>query len=537
MRIVMIGPFGLQPKMTMRVRALPLAQALAARGHQVTLLLPPWSHPPHSGQRWVEEGVTVENVVLPPAIPLLGHLVIAGRLLRRALALRPDVVHCFKPKAYAGLAAWGLWWLRRLGLVRLRLAVDSDDWEGFGGWNDLEPHAWPQKRFFAWQERWGLRHHDALTVASRTLQSIAWSLVVPPARVWYVPNGVRQQQIAASEAQTAGRAGRIVLLYTRFFEFGLARVVEAFRQIHQVRPETRLLVVGRGLYGEEQQFLELCRAAGLAQAVEYAGWVETEALPDYFARADVAIYPFDDTLINRTKCAVKLLDLMAAGVPVVAEAVGQNAEMIEHGVSGLLVPPDDGAALAAVVIRLLDDAAWRARLSRGAQERIKTHLTWEHLAVQVERAYQEAGQMNSAPWRQAIDTTLKRLRRWPLVYHWLPLLAWMGIIFWLSSQPEPISLSESWLETLVGKIGHLIGYAGLGLLWWRALSARWLKSEQQKWAAAFVLSVLYAASDEYHQTFVPGRSGRLTDVLIDAAGTALALWLLCRWRKRGSART
>lgn len=388
MRIVMIGPFGLRPKTTMSVRALPLAKALVARGHRVALLLPPWSWPEHSGQKWEEDGVTVENVALPPGFPLLWHLLIAGRLVRRALALCPDVVHCFKPKAYAGLAAWLLWWLRRLGLIRVRLAVDSDDWEGFGGWNDLEPYSWAQKRFFDGQERWGLRHNDALTVASRALQSIAWSLGVPPERVWYVPNGKSESQIAEGEPQITRREGKTVLLYTRFFEFGLERVVAAFRQMHEARPRVRFLVVGQGLFGEEDRFLELCQAAGLREAVEYiGGWVEAEALEGYVARTDVAVYPFDDTLINRTKCAVKLLDLMAAGVPVVAEAVGQNAVTIEHGMSGLLVPSGDGAAFAAAVVHLLDDPDLRARLGRGAQRRIRDHFTWERLAIQVERAY------------------------------------------------------------------------------------------------------------------------------------------------------
>jgi len=387
MRVVMIGPFGLRPKTTMRVRALPLAKALAARGHEVTLLLPPWSCPEDSGQRWIENGVVVENVALPPHIPLLTHLLLTGWLVRRALALHPDVIHCFKPKAYAGLSAWVLWQLKRLGLARPRLVVDGDDWEGFGGWNDLEPYSWAQKRFFAWQEQWGLCHNDALTVASRTLQSIVWSLGVPPERVLYVPNGTSKARIVDRQPRKDSAEEKTVLLYTRFFEFQLERVVAVFQRIYKARPDVRFLVVGKGLFGEETRFLELCRTAGLAGAVEYTGWVEAEALPGYFVQADVAVYPFDDTLVNRAKCAVKLLELMAAGVPVVAESVGQNAVTVEHGASGLLVPSGDEAAFAAAVIRLLDTPGMRQRLGHGAQRRLKQSLMWERLAVQVEHIY------------------------------------------------------------------------------------------------------------------------------------------------------
>jgi glycosyltransferase involved in cell wall biosynthesis len=340
--------------------------------------------------------VRVENVMLPPEIPVLRHVVITYRLVRRVLALRPDAIHCFKPKAYAGLAAWTLWWLQRLGLAGARLVVDSDDWEGFGGWNELEPYSWAQKQFFAWQERWGLRHNDALTVASRTLQSIAWSLRVPPELVWYVPNGIGRLQIVDGQPRTVHREGKTVLLYTRFFEFGLERVVSAFRQVREMRPVVRFLIVGQGLFGEETRFLELCHAAGLAEAVEYVGWNGVRSLPGHFERTDVAVYPFDDTLVNRTKCAVKLLELMAAGVPVVAEAVGQNTATIEHGVSGLLVPPGDGAAFAAAVVRLLDDPDLRERLSRGARHCVRESFTWEHLSSWVERAY-------TGSWDSSVD--------------------------------------------------------------------------------------------------------------------------------------
>lgn len=133
---------------------------------------------------------------------------------------------------------------------------------------------------------------------------------------------------------------------------------------------------------------------------------------------------------------------------------------------------------------------------------------------------------------QTIEAALKQLRQQPLIYYWLPLLAWMGIIFWFSSQPQPFEMPESWQQELVGKAGHVVGYAGLGLLWWRALAAHRSISERRVLALAFFLTVLYAISDEYHQTFVPGRSGSLMDVLIDAAGAGIGLWLLHRWRKR-----
>ncbi|HHS98268.1 MAG TPA: glycosyltransferase [Chloroflexi bacterium] len=380
MRIVMVGPFGLRPRGTMSVRALPMARALVRRGHQVTLLLPPWQNPEDAGRRWEEDGVSVDNIPLPSVPPPLFHLATALRLTRRALALQPDAVHLFKPKAYSGLTHWLL--ARRPRHRRPRLVVDTDDWEGPGGWNDLAPYTPLQRFFFAHQERWGLTHADAVTVASRTLESLVWAMGVPPARVFYVPNGIPDPDLRAVPS-----AKPTVLLYTRFFEFPAGRVVALMARVRERVPSARLLVVGKGLFGEEDGFLRKIRAAGLGGAVEFLGWVEPRRLGEAFSRAALAIYPFDDTLVNRTKCPVKLLDLLAAGMPVVAEAVGEIREMIRHGETGWLVEPGDGEGFAEAVVHLLREPSLRRRLGEAAAREVRHRRSWERLVETVERAY------------------------------------------------------------------------------------------------------------------------------------------------------
>ena len=156
MNIVFVGPFGLQPKGTMSVRALPLARALVQRGHAVTVLIPPWDDPERAGQRWQDNGVQVVNLPLPPGLPLLFHLWLAWLLVIRVLKLRPHAVHFFKPKAYAGLTHLALLGLQQVGLCSsARLVVDADDWEQ--AWNERLPYSWWQKRIFARQEAEGSR--------------------------------------------------------------------------------------------------------------------------------------------------------------------------------------------------------------------------------------------------------------------------------------------------------------------------------------------------------------------------------------------
>jgi glycosyltransferase involved in cell wall biosynthesis len=406
MRVVMIGPFGLKPRGTMNVRALPMAKALAARGHAVTVLLPPWQNPEDGGRCWEEDGVAVENIHLPPRLPGLFHLLTAFRLTRRALTLTPDVVHLFKPKAYSGLAHWLLAHLPR----RPRLVVDTDDWEGPGGWNEIGGYSFAQRRFFAWQERWGLTRADAVTVASRALESLVWAMGVAPDEVFYVPNGVLKTQDAGSRMQDVenDQSGSLplascILLYTRFFEFPVSRVIDVLTRVRERVPDAQLLVVGKGLFGEEEELFRLAEQVGFALTnhesritdhelrfttdIAYLGFVPAENLPAAFAQATIAIYPFDDTLVNRCKCAVKLCDLLAAGVPVVAEAVGQNREYVRHGETGLLVEPGDVDGFAAAVVRLLEDAPLRERLGSAAARDLRERFAWEQLVEVVERAY------------------------------------------------------------------------------------------------------------------------------------------------------
>ncbi len=418
MKVVMVGNFGLWHKGTMGVRALPMAKALVERGHRVTLVVPPWDSPDDSGQEYVLDGVAIANVKLPPRLPLLFHAPMTLRLFRRALAEKADVVHIFKPKAYSGLVAMVLWLLKRFGLSKSRLVLDADDWEGWGGWNELESFPWIVKWFIAWHERWGLRHNDTVTVASRELESIVHGLGVPAHRIHYVPNGCWQPSVTSGSRPPAPvpcppsppphpPSPPTVLLYTRFFEYPLSRVVEVFSRVKDAVPEAKLLVVGEGLHGEENELQQLLRVAELERDATFAGWVRPEELPAYFALAGVAIYPMDDTLLNRAKCPMKLVDLMVGGLPVVAERVGQTAEYIRDGESGVLVPPNRPAEFAEAVVGLLNDPARGEALGARARQRVLQTFDWRNLVESVESAYAPDRDRRLAP-KQRGEGTAKR---------------------------------------------------------------------------------------------------------------------------------
>jgi glycosyltransferase involved in cell wall biosynthesis len=398
-RITMLAPFGIRPKGTLSARMLPLAQALVRRGHCVSIVAPPVQNPQDAGRRDVYAGVPVIHTPLPAGPASVASQVLS--LVRATLSERPDVLHLFKPKGYSGLAALLLRALR----PSLSLVLDTDDWEGWGGWNDLLPYPRSAKTLFAWQERDLPRRADSVTVASRTLQAQVWGFGVSPERVFYVPNGVARienEKLRIEKAPEINARFSIlnsqfsILLYTRFWEFDVRDLVAALVPVAAACPAARLLVVGRGERGEERELLRLAERAGVLWAIDYRGWAEPEQIPALLAAADLALAPMDDTLINRARSSAKLLELMAAGLPIVAGRVGEAAEYVEDGRSGMLVAPGDPAALARATLALLADAPLRERLGQGARARVAGHYTWDGLAPVAEHAYALARRLRSA---------------------------------------------------------------------------------------------------------------------------------------------
>jgi len=274
------------------------------------------------------------------------------------------------------------------------LVLDSDDWEGQGGWNEIGRYSWGQKRFFAWQERWGMTHSHAITLASKTLEMLAQEMGVDSDFLHYLPNGVdAESQVPDADVGNKVRKrwqlgdDTVILLYTRFFEFEPQRVIEVLSRVWAQVPSARLLVVGRGLFGEEERFLACAQEAGFSSRVTYVGWVQDDELLGCFAASDVGICPFEDILLNRARCPAKLADLMAAGLAVVADDVGQVGEYIEHLISGYLVRPGDVESFAAGVVWLLRDAKSRAAMGMEARRRMTEKFGWSGLAEVAERAY------------------------------------------------------------------------------------------------------------------------------------------------------
>lgn len=391
MKIVFLAPFGTRPKGTLQARMLPLAVALQRSGHEVVIIAPPYTNPEDAGLVELVEGVTIRNVLLGPTAGALAAPFIAFRILRETLDQQADLVHLFKPKGYGGLAAMVLAALPVIGLKAPPLLVDCDDREGTGGMNDLHNYSLPEKWLFALQEKLLTRFAKGVTVASCTLESLAWSMGAEPKRTLYLPNGPVARP-SGDRKRGRMRFGitdqtPVLLLYSRFFEFSQQRLHTLLERICNRLPQIKLLVVGKGHQGEEKELEQAAIRSGFHENLITAGWVEPSALPDCLAAADAAIYPFDDTLVNRSKCPAKLAELAAAGIAVAAERVGQISEYLIHNEAGLLVEPGDLQGFSDAVCRLLTDRELARQLGQAAALRMRQRFSWEQATSSLEALY------------------------------------------------------------------------------------------------------------------------------------------------------
>ena len=400
MYAVYIAPFGFAPKNTTGRRVMPMARAAAAVGHRVRVIVPPYDDPATYGREWEDDGVEVVCLPRPrfDGTVLIGAAWTQWRLARVAADLvaewRPDLVHVFKPKAVSGLAQMLI--ARRRD--RPAIVLDLDDWEGRDGWSQNEDYARPLVELFEFQERLGMRRCDAFTTASRLLAERAGEVAASCPRL-HIPNGFDP---AAYENWTPDRVGsafrrslgigsdaQVILIYTRFFDYGLEAWAQVIRDIAERSPTARFLVLGSGKFGQERDLAADMRIAGLADRMSFLGWLPFADIPSALAAVDLALMPLADTVANRAKCSPRYIDLMYAGVPVVTTPVGEALTFISDGETGFVAADASPAAVAAAVARALD-AEGATDMRARARARALKELSWERLTEPLTRLYEGA---------------------------------------------------------------------------------------------------------------------------------------------------
>jgi glycosyltransferase involved in cell wall biosynthesis len=161
---------------------------------------------------------------------------------------------------------------------------------------------------------------------------------------------------------------------------GLDTLVEAFVLLRRTVPDARLLVVGDGPGRADLE--RQVQAAGIDEAVRFTGAVQPAAVGALLARADASVAPYPATT-GRYFSPLKVLESMAAGVPVVSTSVGQLPELIRNGETGLLCEPGDPAAVARALAALAANPVLRRQIRTRARSWVLAHHSWDGVAQRI----------------------------------------------------------------------------------------------------------------------------------------------------------
>jgi len=125
--------------------------------------------------------------------------------------------------------------------------------------------------------------------------------------------------------------------------------------------------------------------------------------------------------------------------------------------------------------------------------------------------------------RKSVSFNGKLIER--LLKFWLPVAIWAVVIFSFSSLPTIKASSLYWREFVIKKTAHIVIYAVLSTLLYRALKESGVEKKEAG-IYAIILAILYGVSDEFHQAFTPGREPTARDVFFDTGGAVLAIYSL-----------
>jgi glycosyltransferase involved in cell wall biosynthesis len=235
---------------------------------------------------------------------------------------------------------------------------------------------------------------NAATVASQVEREDG----IPASRIAIVPNGldlprfdVARRALEAPAPPLGEGDGPVILTVGRmtYPAKGHDDLVAAIPEVLRHVPAARFVVAGDG--PREPEIRALAERLGVSAALTFLG--RRGDVPALLARADLVCHPARmEGLPNA------VMEAMAAARPLVATAVGGTPELVQDGVHGRLVPPEDPPALAAALVAALRDPAHARELARAARRRIEESFSVEGLVRRVDRLYAEMVGDHSSPY-------------------------------------------------------------------------------------------------------------------------------------------
>ena len=302
--------------------------------------------------------------------------VAAARALRRSLAAHlrargADLVHAVMAwgHVYAGWAA------RSAGVPAVWFQQNVPEWRN---WLDVWAAYTPAARVLA-NSRFTASHQRRMRPWARNVEVVHLGV--------RLPDDDREVRRARGRlALGMGEGEFAVGIAARLQRWkGQDVVLRAFASLARRRPGSRLFVIGGPLFGIEPDYPGVLR--GLAEDLGIAGRVvftgHRTDIPDCLAALDVAVH----ASVRPEPFGLALVEAMAAGTPLVAADAGAIREIVSPGADGLVTPPGDAEALAAVLLALHDDPARRASLAAAGLETVRARFDARIMTSRVEDVY------------------------------------------------------------------------------------------------------------------------------------------------------
>lgn len=360
------------------IHAILLTEGLRSRGYETVLV---------SGQEGPGEGSlrdrAVQKGVAPLFLPELGRQVRPGRDLTALLKLvrllrqqQPEIVHTHTAKAGA---------LGRIAAKIARVPIVVHTFHGH------VMHGYFSHRvtrlFLAIERCLATATTRILTVSDEVRGELLRLRIGRPDTVGVMPLGLELDGFLRSDRRS-GEFRRSLGVSPEVPLVGIiARLVpikdhstflEAASDLHRSRPDVRFLIVGDGELRPDLE--QQAHALGLSQCIDFLGWQRD--LEPIYADLNLAVL---SSLNEGTP--VSLIEAMASGLPVVATRVGGVSDLVEHGKTGLLVPPKDPEALSGAMKALLGDPERGREMGRLARETVYPTYSDAALIDRMDRLY------------------------------------------------------------------------------------------------------------------------------------------------------
>lgn len=308
---------------------------------------------------------------------LSGRILFGGRMLSRLVASlikhRPGAMVCFS-SAYTSFWEKATWAevARLFGVRTAVVMVDGN--------------------FVAFEQRLGKFRRRIMNVILRRyevvgVQSEGWlryyRKLCPLGRYSIVTGGVDPKIFAPStRASLNGETTQVLYVGWMIKEKGVYDLLEAAALIKNEGLKFQIRLIGP-LFDQEPQLRKVVAAANLEDCVNIVGTVSKEGgVAAEYQAADLFVLPsYAEGFPN------SILEAMAAGLPVVATAVGAVPEIVDDEITGLLVPPGDPAKLAAALSMLIKDSSSRQKMSQAARRKVLTNYTLDHSVASYQRLF------------------------------------------------------------------------------------------------------------------------------------------------------